>query len=1847
MTASNEVRPPEDPNSSLYEPSRHSENPDRGSDGSETEDFRRSDRRRSRKRSFDDPPNSVLTMPIPGTKLAPEKFRGDFHKVQDFLQHYERLCVQHKVTDQKEICETILRYCSRRERQTIRALPPYHARSWPELRQAIMTLYDADLDTRRFRVRDLKTLMKRYQAKKIRNLAQWKKYCRAFLRVGGSLKNDDRISDKEYQIHFWKGIPRDLRRKLEDRILAKEPLRPLKEPFEMEELDNAANAILQRDRFDEAYDDSESDEYPSERSDSSSEDESSESSDSESEDEKRRRRHRRRKVKRTRVSRIEKENKQDEPTRKMRANRDEVAMLIKEMNSLSQDDPAYGLAYYKAMKLDDISAVVSKPILKAADPLPRPNLYNRAYQTAVAPIRSPATGPNAYPIRANAVAAIPSTVRPEFLCYGCGEPGHGIQSCPAINELISKGELARDASGRLTYGNGIPIRRVPGENFVQTYEREKPAVAHFVKIAELSEDSSEYGGESDSTDEDDEEWRGDIREAVFAVREQPGSTFSVERPEKQIAAKRKQVLDGVYPPRLKDLRAPRDARPNINTETGRPIRSTRETSRKEVDARTAPHVPKAPGPVPVEVETHRFNPERDEDIVEDRSGERAKKTVPTQKSGSREKHSLEKRQPRRSAVSSYVDKFRVLDHLLNTKVEISIGEVFAVSRELSAMLTDALRMKSAGTIEPTEAVPVGFTMQGLRTKTRGLLIKLEMACKGRPVTAIIDTGSEVNIVREDIAMDVIQYPVDMDATMKMNDANGGEGTLRGKMENVVLTMGGLVTRAHMYLGKETPFKLLLGRPWQRGNRVDITEEEDGTYLVFKDSVSRRPRYKILVTPDAKVDPEWDYDPSTWMASEIGTSLLVTSAEELNSRNDIPTIDLNQPDGNGLEQRTWNATLLDQGGRSIIEKGAKGEGGRKRGYVEHEYEDEGEGGEGIKEDAIDGQFPHPNIPKTFSHEQTLISPSQPLSNSLMEIEIGNARVRDERELPTLFTSPTTSRSPAEQLLAGMGDLTHFGRNNHSRDLILTSREGVVIGHLNDQNGNPRTDIMMLNMGLITPTSGHLAEGETTQDVHIERGAAIIHFFPNLGGSTTGEWQVPCLAARVSEPVVRDLIKSGTDHVTNSPRQDNTLVGSLLTAPPSPHLRTAAPTLTLPLVSSNDNSYDNDNEGAPPCPICLESHDGQCAVLISVPPPSNVSSAALSMQPDQHDNVSSPSPDRSDVSSALPALISISDSSESDDSLSSDDEQTWEEFRQEIIDELGQDPDDLEFRAAMDANKELWKKIQEAEQMSSEGEGEDWIEEASISARSVGTSTSTGREVSADKNGNIEAVKDWESRATSPASSMNESFASSRSTSPMPSIHFLRQLLANQKNEFDATQELRTLTSPNFRPRLPPVEVFHAQVDSRPSQNTFRRTPTPFPAYFKPTESSRMNVSPPHSPLKSSVLLTEESLPSPPNSSPSSSEGSPTNVGETTRRLSSILDPTKVKVRLESPALSPPQSTAPASSPLGSDELTRSQSPVWRMQPTHLRGDYYMRAKEELDDLADLRMEVERRNGEESSDEDGEIGLRADDGSLRVCFDRHVRWMAQVRELYPFIEINRPGPRTQHLVPVLQRPYQPYNDQGTFWNIQRVERTLLVDLRTLTIPSPHDAVPVPQTGIFSILAPRNHPHALIFPGIIWPHCFGPLSVGTNTAETIGDRLDQILESRAKVVTFIKQVRSTLAGIQPDDLDLPVLTLFTVRGRRLLPFRVNRGTFFRVIHPCFNPLITEEEASYLRGACYLLHHYSSDEMASSVDILLRTPQMDEFLCRELLAAGCLDKPGMEETTIKVLERYEGLARGNDPEE
>jgi hypothetical protein len=83
-------------------------------------------------------------MPIPGTKLAPEKFKGEYEYVSRFITHYERLCSQNNVTDAKEKCKTITQYCSKKVAEFIEALESYLAEDWARLKNDLLKFYDND-----------------------------------------------------------------------------------------------------------------------------------------------------------------------------------------------------------------------------------------------------------------------------------------------------------------------------------------------------------------------------------------------------------------------------------------------------------------------------------------------------------------------------------------------------------------------------------------------------------------------------------------------------------------------------------------------------------------------------------------------------------------------------------------------------------------------------------------------------------------------------------------------------------------------------------------------------------------------------------------------------------------------------------------------------------------------------------------------------------------------------------------------------------------------------------------------------------------------------------------------------------------------------------------------------------------------------------------------------------------------------------------------------------------------------------------------------------------------------------------------------------------------------------------------------------------------------------------------------------------------------------------------------------------------------------------------------------------------------------------------------------------------
>jgi hypothetical protein len=199
---------------------------------------------------------SVNTLPILGTKQAPEKFRGDYTKVDHFIKHFECLLAQHNVTNNTEKCQYVILYCSHSVVKFIQALDHYITPDWSALKKDIKDFHDADLDTTWYKVKDLTAYVKKMKKTKMGTLSTWEKYAWGFIRIGGWLKAQTKTSDTEHMVYFWEGIPKSMKKKIEECLLSKNPTWDMSNPFTVKDITEAAEAILQRNQFDNIFGDS-------------------------------------------------------------------------------------------------------------------------------------------------------------------------------------------------------------------------------------------------------------------------------------------------------------------------------------------------------------------------------------------------------------------------------------------------------------------------------------------------------------------------------------------------------------------------------------------------------------------------------------------------------------------------------------------------------------------------------------------------------------------------------------------------------------------------------------------------------------------------------------------------------------------------------------------------------------------------------------------------------------------------------------------------------------------------------------------------------------------------------------------------------------------------------------------------------------------------------------------------------------------------------------------------------------------------------------------------------------------------------------------------------------------------------------------------------------------------------------------------------------------------------------------------------------------------------------------------------------------------------------------------------
>ncbi|KAG2112060.1 uncharacterized protein F5147DRAFT_572941, partial [Suillus discolor] len=122
--------------------------------------------------------------------------------------------------------------------------------------------------------------------------------------------------------------------------------------------------------------------------------------------------------------------------------------------------------------------------------------------------------------------------------------------------------------------------------------------------------------------------------------------------------------------------------------------------------------------------------------------------------------------------------------------------------------------------------------KNFKAKAKEVLIELLIMINGCNLKAVIDTGSQLNIVSEETYENFIKLPINRSKTLTLHDTNGSTGHLKGLVSQVPIRIGSVLTFAEIYVGASVPFDILLGRPWQIHNAVSIHERHTGTWLEF-------------------------------------------------------------------------------------------------------------------------------------------------------------------------------------------------------------------------------------------------------------------------------------------------------------------------------------------------------------------------------------------------------------------------------------------------------------------------------------------------------------------------------------------------------------------------------------------------------------------------------------------------------------------------------------------------------------------------------------------------------------------------------------------------------------------------------------------------------------------------------------------------------------------------------------------------------------------------------------------------------------------------------------------------------
>ena len=149
------------------------------------------------------------------------------------------------------------------------------------------------------------------------------------------------------------------------------------------------------------------------------------------------------------------------------------------------------------------------------------------------------------------------------------------------------------------------------------------------------------------------------------------------------------------------------------------------------------------------------------------------------------------------------------------------------------------------------------------------------------VEALLDDGSELNIMAK-CPFDQLQHPIDTNINWRINGYDekaegeikelGKGGNLIGVCHDVLVDVGGVAVKQHIFVVKHLNSDLILSRPWGRMTRAQMTNKDDGSYVVKIKSIDGRRVIEFVAVP-AQHERIREH---VWPADEIGDDLGVST-----------------------------------------------------------------------------------------------------------------------------------------------------------------------------------------------------------------------------------------------------------------------------------------------------------------------------------------------------------------------------------------------------------------------------------------------------------------------------------------------------------------------------------------------------------------------------------------------------------------------------------------------------------------------------------------------------------------------------------------------------------------------------------------------------------------------------------------------------------------------------------------------------------------------------------------------------------------------------------------------------------